>query len=245
MDVPNVQPPLPSDWEVHPTHPVHHVQYHLAQFWDLGMAQRAEERRRQNARKVQPAASARASTAPGRVPRELRDTAKRSPAVRGWVKVLEEPVRKFLTDGEREKREEKEVSDSEDDEIVFVGRGGASTLEGPEWKRARREVREKPVETGMVLDSVGEDEQSSAFKYAFLTVTRGDSWMTDTLAGDGLRILSRTTTGLSRGHYLSVIQSDGSCMLALETWRRELRGRLGWSCRDRSGSYVERDISRR
>ncbi|KAG6029392.1 hypothetical protein E4U41_000353, partial [Claviceps citrina] len=45
VGVPNVQPPLPSDWEVRPTHKVHHrVPYSLAQFWDRGLRQRAEEK---------------------------------------------------------------------------------------------------------------------------------------------------------------------------------------------------------
>ncbi|POR35576.1 Uncharacterized protein TPAR_04197, partial [Tolypocladium paradoxum] len=30
IGVPNVQPPLPTDWEVHPTHPIHRVPYQLA-----------------------------------------------------------------------------------------------------------------------------------------------------------------------------------------------------------------------
>ena len=46
MHVPNAQPPLPSDWEVHPTHKVHYnLPYHLAQFWDCGMREMINERR--------------------------------------------------------------------------------------------------------------------------------------------------------------------------------------------------------
>ncbi|KAL1843065.1 hypothetical protein VTJ49DRAFT_3200 [Mycothermus thermophilus] len=45
--VPNVVPPLPSDFQIHPTHPVlPPVPYQLAQYWDLGgLRERAEKRR--------------------------------------------------------------------------------------------------------------------------------------------------------------------------------------------------------
>src|SRR6266699_915176 len=96
MHVPNVQPPLPTDWEVRPTHPVHAVPYHVAQYWDRGLRQRAEGERR--------AAKVRRPEGPavGTVPRELRATAKKTPALKSWVRALEEPVRRFLEDARRE-----------------------------------------------------------------------------------------------------------------------------------------------
>ncbi|KIH86598.1 hypothetical protein SPBR_08485 [Sporothrix brasiliensis 5110] len=46
LHVPNAQPPLPSDWEVHPTHTVHYnLPYHVAQFWDRGLREMVNERR--------------------------------------------------------------------------------------------------------------------------------------------------------------------------------------------------------
>lgn len=172
MHVPNVQPPLPTDWEVHPTHPVRFVPYQLAQYWDKGLRQRVEERRdtivlkRQGNRSMHRQGGG--DMCVGRVPKELRATAKRSPAVKGWLRVLEEPVRKFLVGAKGDGREEQDREDdldSGDEEIVFVGRNG-STAEGARaWKKARREVGDQPVETGMVLDSPGDDDESSAFKY--------------------------------------------------------------------------------
>lgn len=45
LHVPNAQPPLPSDWEVRPTHTVHYnLPYHLAQFWDRGLREMVNER---------------------------------------------------------------------------------------------------------------------------------------------------------------------------------------------------------
>ena len=123
----------------------------------------------------------------GRVSRELRATAKRTPAVKGWLRDLEEPVRRFVVDrgvaadpdgeeeerGRRDNRDEVvDVSggDSDDEEIVFVGR--KKMIEQQHGERARRRVpkrddhslREGGAEPVMVLDSPGDDE-SSAFKY--------------------------------------------------------------------------------
>jgi len=91
------------------------------------------------------------------VPRELRATAKRTPALKSWVRVLEEPVRRLLEDARREEVGKAEVDDDddEDEEIVFVGRNG-STRDGV--RRARHEVGDRPVDTGVVFDSLGEDE---------------------------------------------------------------------------------------
>ncbi|OLN97533.1 hypothetical protein CCHL11_00935 [Colletotrichum chlorophyti] len=160
VGVPNVQPPLPSDWEVHPTYPVQVVPYQIAQFWDSGLRQRIEDKTSnlQAQRKKQQRKNGSATgLGIGEVPRDLRDTAKRTPAVKGWVRVLEEPVRSFL----KERNEQSDAEgDSEDEEIVFVGRKGMSAA-GKGWKKARREVGSEEVDTGMVFDSLGDDESAS------------------------------------------------------------------------------------
>ncbi|KXH55716.1 hypothetical protein CSAL01_07665 [Colletotrichum salicis] len=165
IGVPNAQPPLPSDWEVHPTYPVQVVPYQVAQYWDTGLRQRIEEKtaKLQAQRKKQQRKDGSATgLSVGEVPRDLRDTAKRTPAVRGWVRVLEEPVRSFLK--ERSEASDAE-GDSEDEEIVFVGRKGMASA-GKGWKKARREVGSEKVDDGMVFDSLGDDE-SASFKYDF------------------------------------------------------------------------------
>jgi hypothetical protein len=122
---PYAQPPLPSDWEVRPTYPVHAVPYYLAPLWDAGLAARNAEKKRKEKSEKKGAA---ADEAAGKVPRELREKLKRSRGAKGLLQDLEEEVRKFV-----EKWEEKEAKmeqeglvdpDSEDDEIVFVGRNG-------------------------------------------------------------------------------------------------------------------------
>ncbi|KAK1447374.1 hypothetical protein CMEL01_09213 [Colletotrichum melonis] len=160
IGVPNAQPPLPSDWEVHPTYPVQVVPYQVAQYWDTGLRQRIEEKtaKLQAQRKKQQRKDGSATgLSVGEVPRDLRDTAKRTPAVRGWVRVLEEPVRSFLK--ERSEASDAE-GDSEDEEIVFVGRKGMASA-GKGWKKARREVGSEKVDDGMVFDSLGDDESAS------------------------------------------------------------------------------------
>ncbi|RGP80867.1 hypothetical protein FLONG3_1015 [Fusarium longipes] len=180
MHVPNVQPPLPSDYEVHPTHTIHRVPYQLAQFWDRGVRQRVEDKtaRLQAERKKQQLKSGSATgLGAGEVPRDLREATKRSPVVRSWVRSLEEPVRQYLASqrevimpsaetAEEDSDSAAEQMDSDDEEIVFVGRNGAMRElreKKATWKHAHREVSQETVDSGMLFDSFGNDE-SAAFK---------------------------------------------------------------------------------
>jgi hypothetical protein len=178
LHVPNVQPPLPSDWQIHPTHRVlPPVPYQLAQYWDnKGFRERADHRNSKKKSKTSTTATtgtttsggAASSSSVGRVPRDLRATAKRTPAVKSWLRVLEEPVRQFVVERglavvaptpaaaaaakhQREREEERRdgngsddsdaTTDPDDEEIVFVGRKGLSMRDGkPSWKTARRQV---------------------------------------------------------------------------------------------------------
>ncbi|KAF1939949.1 hypothetical protein EJ02DRAFT_456402 [Clathrospora elynae] len=130
LNNPHAEPPLPKDWEVHPTHRVKHVPYYLAPLWDAGLKRQSNER--QSAVVAHKAASktvANKPTTPGVVPKELREKLKRSRGAKGLLMDLEGEVRKFVADWEeKERRAELEGlpadPDSEDDEIVFVGRNG-------------------------------------------------------------------------------------------------------------------------
>jgi hypothetical protein len=125
LHVPNAQPPLPSDWEVHPTYPVHTVPYYLAPLWDAGIKHRAEEKRTTNQTRA-----GISSDGKGRVPTELRQKLKKSKGAKSLLMELEEEIRKFVSEYERQSLErgtgkgnkgEMEM-DSEDEEIVFIGR---------------------------------------------------------------------------------------------------------------------------
>ncbi|UNI13406.1 hypothetical protein JDV02_000154 [Purpureocillium takamizusanense] len=219
IGVPNVQPPLPSDWEVRPAHPVRRVPYQLAQFWDRGVRQRIEDKTSalQAARKKQQRnAGSATGLGVGEVPRDLRESAKRNPVIRSWVRSLEDPVRQYLVDeqgrrrrGETEQRsdsiETDDELDSEDEEIVFVGRKSAmrelKEKREARHKMARREVEHETVDSGLVFDSFGEGE-NAAFK----------RWLTHSIS-DYYGLASRSVVvrnsckvvyvGLHQGHHLS------------------------------------------
>ncbi|KAL1836785.1 hypothetical protein VTK73DRAFT_4926 [Phialemonium thermophilum] len=164
LHVPNVEPPLPSDWEVRPTHPVHHVPYQLAQYWDKGLRDRVEERKAAFSTRRRPALNGGGGIG-GPVSRDLRAAVKRTPAVKSWLRALEEPVRAFLVERGAVVATASNASDSDEDEeeIVFSGRNNRSAAQAPEWKRARRlDVSHScEAESVMVLDSLGDDEGSS------------------------------------------------------------------------------------
>lgn len=130
LNNPHAEPPLPKDWEVHPTHRVTHVPYYLAPLWDAGLKRQSNERK--SAVVAQKAATktvANKPTTPGVVPKELREKLKRSRGAKGLLMDLEGEVRKFVADWEEKERKAEQEGlpadpDSEDDEIVFVGRNG-------------------------------------------------------------------------------------------------------------------------
>ena len=120
---PHAEPPLPSDWEVHPTHPVHTVPYFLAPLWDAKYAERNAERRKQERKRK----TASVDGEKGIVPKDLRQKLKRARGAKGLLRDLEQQVRNFVQQWEENQKrlEEEAICDadsSEDDEVVFVGR---------------------------------------------------------------------------------------------------------------------------
>lgn len=130
LNNPYAEPPLPHDWEVRPTHTVRHVPYYVAPLWDAGLKRQSNDRKAavvaQNAAKR---TVANKPTTPGVVPKELREKLKRSRGAKGLLMDLEGEVRKFVEDFEQKASKAEAEGfpadpDSEDDEIVFVGRNG-------------------------------------------------------------------------------------------------------------------------
>jgi hypothetical protein len=153
------------------------VPYQLAQYWDKGLREQylLNQSRRyhhnhhahhqhHNHHHGTAAAAARPMSGAGgaegmgvgHVPRDLRATAKRTPAVKAWLRVLEEPVREWVVErglavvapappaptgvGAHEGDEEAgDETDPDDEEIVFVGRNGRMR-DGKPWKKAQRVV---------------------------------------------------------------------------------------------------------
>lgn len=196
IGVPNAQPPQPGDWDVQPTHPIHRVPYQIAQFWDRGVRDRVEDKtkRLQLARKKQQLLCGSATgLGVGEVPRDLRETAKRTPAVKDWVRTIEEPVRQFMRDqhvlltGSTIASEESDDddADSEEEEIVFAGRTDAMRElqeKKNRWRKAHREKTRDHSDSGVVFDSFGDDD-SASFK----------RWLTHSIS-DYYGLASRSVT---------------------------------------------------
>jgi hypothetical protein len=101
---PHVQPPLPIDWEVRPTHPVQSVPYALASLWDARCAE--EERKARKSRKQN--VPQKLDTL-GCVPKALKEQLKRSRGAKGLLQDLEEEVRRFLQSCKLEDNERQEI----------------------------------------------------------------------------------------------------------------------------------------
>lgn len=152
LHVPNAQPPLPSDWEPRPTYPVHSVPYYLAPLWDAGVRHRAEEVT--SAKMASTLLRTGKATEAGRVPSELRLKLKKAKGAKSLLQDLEDEVRGFMQEWQGKSRELGKLAedmDSEDEEIVFVGRNG--TMSDEQRKTAEEELeREK-----LVFDSLVDD----------------------------------------------------------------------------------------
>ncbi|GAB7363004.1 hypothetical protein MBLNU230_g3298t1 [Neophaeotheca triangularis] len=137
LDNPYAQPPLPSDWAVGPTYSQHSVPYFLAPLWDAEFAAR---------RQAKPAPGAQVrnkeEAEAAKVARELRTKLKRARGARGLLQDLETEVRGYVEQWEDKERQlEREgllEADSEDEEIVFVGRNGAMSDEKRKQDEALR-----------------------------------------------------------------------------------------------------------
>jgi len=212
---PYMQPPLPSDWEVRPTYPVHSVPYILAPLWDAGIAARAVERK-VKAKKAAQAAASPEGEAASRIPKELREKLKRARGAKGLLQDLEQEVRKFV-----EKWEEKDRNlvregmvdpDSEDEEIVFVGRNGQMSDMSPPMS-----LQEELRQDHLVLDSL-EGDQGATFGYVYVTVIANTvmltvvarRWLVHSIgAYYGLRTWSITTGNPARREaYVGIPQTS-------------------------------------
>lgn len=146
LNNPHAEPPTPKDWEVHPTYRVRNVPYYLAPLWDAGLKRQSTKRHdtliaEKNATRT----VANRPTAPGVVPKELREKLKRSRGAKSLLMDLECEVRRFVSEWEASARLAEENGlpaqlDSEDEEIVFVGRGGQTHDHGSATAQLKREL---------------------------------------------------------------------------------------------------------
>ncbi|KAK5108005.1 hypothetical protein LTR62_008899 [Meristemomyces frigidus] len=148
------EPPLPSDWEVRPTHPRHNVPYFLAPLWDAEYARKREEQwKREEAKKVP---KSKEDAEAEKVAKELRTKLKKSRGAKGLLQDLEGEVRQFIEKWEEKQAElEKEGlidPDSEDEEIVFVGRNGMMSDERRKEKDEENLAKDKLIFRSLVDD---------------------------------------------------------------------------------------------
>lgn len=119
---------------------------------------RAEQEKRQNARK-----QAQPSDGTSRIPHELREKLKKAKAAKGLLKDLEEQVRLFVKNWEdtSKKTEPSPEMDSEDEEIVFVGRNGQMNDMPPSPKQSDRQLECDIDKDRLVFDSLATDQGAS------------------------------------------------------------------------------------
>lgn len=160
LNNPWAQPPLPSDWEIHPTYPKHAVPYYLAPLWEKDAVARAEAREKAKLAAKQKALAE--DDTQGRVPREIREKMKKAKAAKGLLKDLEEQVRSFVADWEKGNSDSDRLqTDSEDEEIVFVGRNG-HMKDVPPSPKFRDSMDDFDIERErLVFDSLANDRGAS------------------------------------------------------------------------------------
>lgn len=161
---PHAEPPLPADWEVRPTHPVHSVPYFLAPLWDAKYAKESAQRNEKLRSKSKK--SAEGPVGVGRVPKELKEKLKRAKGAKSLLQDLEHEIRNFVQDWESKEQERMEAEklpdpDSDEDDLVFVGRNGRMHDELPEPPSPRMSEEEFLEREKLVFDAYEDDSGAS------------------------------------------------------------------------------------
>ncbi|KKY27078.1 hypothetical protein UCRPC4_g01303 [Phaeomoniella chlamydospora] len=156
MNNPWAQPPSAADWEIRPTHHNSHVPYHLAPLYD---EDRANKRRLEERRRRFHGGKPEDSNPASQVPKEVRAKLKHARAAKGLLQALEEDIRVFV-----QRWNDKQASrledglhdvDSDEDEIVFVGRNG-QMHDSPGRMRMQEDLRRDKL----VFEASAEDRSA-------------------------------------------------------------------------------------
>ncbi|KAK3719268.1 hypothetical protein LTR37_004487 [Vermiconidia calcicola] len=154
---PHAAPPLPSDWEV-PGPQYRSVPYFLAPLWDAEYSRSVQQRKKEAEAAKVPMSKEDAQAA--KVKQELKATLKRARGARGLLYDLEAEVRGFVEQWEAKQRQLESEGliepDSEDEEIVFVGRNGVMSDEN-------RRKQEKALEKDRKIFESLVDDKGAAF----------------------------------------------------------------------------------
>lgn len=168
LNNPHAQPPLPSDWEIHPTYPRHSVPYFLAPLWDAEYARSTQERKKRADAAKAPASKEEAAVK--KVTQDLKAKLKKSRGAKGLLQDLELEVRGFVAQWEEKQRQLEcegliDASSDEDEEIVFVGRNGVMSDERRKERQEETLAKDKLIFQGLV------DDHGAAFGYARCTLS--------------------------------------------------------------------------
>ncbi len=130
--------------------------YYLAPLWDAEAFEKSVERKMKGRRQGKRAGISPAEEAASNVPKEVRSQLKHARAAKGLLQDLEEEVRTFLQRWNEKDAESREIGladvDSEEEEIVFVGRNGQMHDTPNRDKAFEGLQREKLVFDGLVED---------------------------------------------------------------------------------------------
>lgn len=173
--------------------------YYLAPLWDINIAAEAlEERQKQKSVQKRPTAE---ELCAREVPRELRGKLKKAKAAKGLLQDLEEQVRAFVKSWEEKlTKTEKDVPDidSEDEEIVFVGRNGQMN-DMPLSPKSKRRKSDNPPKDQLLFESLASDQGAS---FGYVLKHASSSLFVDLSAGAGLSITSPLITVFGPGRLL-------------------------------------------
>lgn len=138
----------------------------MAPLWDAGVRHRAEEIAAE--KKLDKARKSGSCEERGRVPQDLRQKLKKSKGAKSLLQDLEEEVRKFVQEYEGKQKilgqMKEDEMDSEDEEIVFIGRNGTMSDE------QRNLVEEELQREKLVFDSLADDTGASFGYVIFLII---------------------------------------------------------------------------
>ena len=150
----------------------------------------------------------------GKVPKELREKLKKAKAAKGLLRDLEEQVRMFVKgfEGKEEKdeRHKKAELDSEDEEIVFVGRNG-KMQDVPPSPRFRDSMDEEDFDRDRLVFESLEHDRGANFGYVVQEIFTADE-CTDTVTAAGLFTPLRPTMVFGPGRSLLGIRLGGKLM---------------------------------
>ena len=148
------------------------VPYFLAPLWDVEIAARKEsERKRRIARARANAGLANVKNeAVGYVPRDLRQKLKRAKGAKQMLQDLEEEVRSFVISWEEKQKSLAKAGlqdvDSEEEEIVFVGRNGQMHDMPSSTRRIQNNYGQTQREKLMIDSAV--DDKNASFGLVFV-----------------------------------------------------------------------------